>query len=75
MSKKGKKAERESFDQILEIWQAEHKTHQNRIKWGIRCVIIIPILFLILMFTMESSKYIYLKLWVVYMFMICANLI
>ena len=75
MSKKGKKAERESFDQILEIWQAEHKKNQNRIKWGIRCVIIIPILFLILMFTMESSKYIYLTLWVVSMFLICAYLI
>ncbi|MGN0428058.1 MAG: hypothetical protein ACI4F0_09680 [Agathobacter sp.] len=75
MSKKGKKAEKESLERIIEIWQAEHKKNQNRIKWGIRCVIIIPILFLILMFTMESSKYIYLTLWVASMFLISAYLI
>lgn len=75
MSKKGKKAAEESLDRIIEIQQAEHKKNQNRIKWGIRCVIIIPILFLILMFTMETSKYIYLTLWVASMFLISAYLI
>ena len=75
MSKKEKKVAEESLERIIEIQQAEHKKNQNRIKWGIRCVIIIPILFLILMFTMETSKYIYLTLWVASMFVISAYLI
>lgn len=75
MSKKEKKVAAESLDRIIEIQQAEHKKNQNRIKWGIRCVILIPILFLILMFTMKTSKYIYLTLWVASMFIISAYLI
>lgn len=75
MSKKEKKVAVESLDRIIEIQQAEHKKNQNRIKWGIRCVILIPILFLILMFTMKTSKYIYLTLWVASMFIISAYLI
>jgi hypothetical protein len=73
--KKKKKTARKTYERILEIQQAAHKKNQNRIKWGIRCVVLIPIIFLILMFTMESSKYVFLVLWVASLFVISAYLI
>jgi hypothetical protein len=73
--KKKKKAAKKTYKRILEIQQAAHKKNQNRIKWGIRCVVLIPIIFLILMFTMESSKYVFLVLWVASLFVISTYLI
>ena len=49
--------------------------NQKKIRWGIRCVILIPLVFLMLTFSMDSSKVVFLVLWIVSLFTISAYLI
>ena len=65
----------ESFDKIVEYEEKIHKKNQNRIKYGIRLIIIIPMIFLFVMFKLESSKVVFLVLWIVSLFGIAAYLI
>ena len=60
---------------ISEYYAGEHKKSQQKIKYGIVCIIAIPLIFLMLMFTMKSSKLIYLVLWIAALFIISAYLI
>jgi len=46
-----------------------------RIKAGLWCIAIIPMIFLILLLHMESSKVVYLLLWVISLFLISAYLV
>ena len=49
--------------------------NQKRIKAGLWCIAIIPMIFLILLLHMESSKVVYLLLWVISLFLISAYLV
>ncbi len=50
-------------------------TRKKKYGGGIRCVILIPMIFLMLMFSMDSSKVVFLVLWIVSLFTISAYLI
>ena len=52
----------ESYRRIMEYQNEEHLRNQKKIRWGIRCVILIPMIFLMLMFSMDSSKVVFLVL-------------
>ena len=60
----------ESYRRIMEYQNEEHLRNQKKIRWGIRCVILIPMIFLMLMFSMDSSKVVFLVLWIVSLFTI-----
>ena len=45
------------YDMLLGYEQEIHKKNQKRIRIGLRCLIIIPLIFLTLLFWTESSKY------------------
>lgn len=62
-------------EKISNYYTSEHQKNQQKIKYGILCVIGIPLIFLILMFTMKSSKLVYLVLWIAALFLISAYLI
>ena len=64
-----------SYRKIMEYQNEEHMRNQKKIRWGIRCVILIPLIFLMLMFSMNSSKVVFLVLWIVSLFVISAYLI
>lgn len=65
----------ESYEKILQYQQGLHEKNQKRIKVGIKLVILIPLIFLLVMFKMESSKVVFLVLWIVSLFVISAYLI
>ena len=65
----------ESYRRIMEYQNQEHLRNQKKIRWGIRCVILIPLIFLMLMFSMDSSKVVFLVLWIVSLFTISGYLI
>ena len=44
------------YDMLLGYEQEIHKKNQKRIRIGLRCLIIIPLIFLALLFWTESSK-------------------
>ena len=55
--------------------QEIHKKNQKRIRIGLRCLIIIPLIFLTLLFWTESSKIVFLILWIVSLFILAGYLI
>ena len=65
----------ESYRRIMEYQNQEHLRNQKKIRWGIRCVMLIPLIFLLLMFSMDSSKVVFLVLWIVSLFTISGYLI
>lgn len=65
----------ESYEKIMQYQRGLHEKNQMRIKTGIKLVIIIPLIFLIVMFRLDSSKVIFLILWIVSLFGISAYLI
>ncbi|MGN0382945.1 MAG: hypothetical protein ACI4DS_01645 [Eubacterium sp.] len=68
--------EKEVPDKIVqEFYNKEHKRNKDRIRYGIAAIIIVPVIFLILLFTMNSSKIIYLVLWIASLFLISGYLI
>ena len=52
-----------------------HTRNQKRIRTGIRCIVVIPLFFLLLMFLTDSSKVIFLTLWIASLFLLAAYLI
>ena len=60
-----------TFMQIQEFSHTLHERNQKRIKAGLWCIAI----FLILLLHMESSKVVYLLLWVISLFLISAYLV
>ncbi len=65
----------QSFEKIMEYEKKIHEKNQQRIKIGIRLVIIIPLIFLTVMFKLDSSKVVFLVLWIVSLFAISLYLI
>lgn len=63
------------YQSLSEYENQLHEKNQKKIRVGIRCIIIIPMIFLILMFTTDSSKDIFLILWIVALFALSIYLI
>lgn len=66
------------LDEILAVWDKFHLRNKKRIKFGLKCMYIIPAIFLVLMFVSSaagSSKVTFLVLWIASMFIISAVLI
>ena len=60
---------------LVADYAAIHEKNRKRIKTGMICMFVIPVVFLILLFTMQSSKIVYLVLWIVSLFILCGYLI
>jgi Ca2+/Na+ antiporter len=65
----------EIYNKMVDYQQKLHVRNQKRIKIGIRCIYIIPAVFLVLLFLTNSSKIIFLVLWIVSLFLIAVYLI
>lgn len=65
----------QSTEKILEYQQEIHEKNQKRIKYGIRCVLMIPLIFMAVMFALDSNKVVFLVLWIVSLFAISIYLI
>ena len=70
---------KEKYEQMYEMLVTyERKIHyknQKRISIGLKCIIIIPLIFLFLLFWTESNKVVFLILWIVSLFLLAAYLI
>lgn len=67
---------REMHDKLVGYEKTIHEQNQKRIKIGLRCIYIIPLFFLVLlMIVPDSSKIIFLVLWIVSLFAIAVYLI
>ena len=64
-----------SIEMIRLYYEKEHKRNKDRIKYGIIAMLIIPIIFLILLFGVNSSKVIFLVMWIASLFIISGYLI
>lgn len=63
------------FNKMLEYYTESHRQNKKRIRVGMICMIVIPLIFLMLMFTMNSSKIVYLVFWIISLFALCTYLI
>ena len=63
------------FNKMLEYYTESHRKNKKRIRVGMICMIVIPLIFLMLMFTMNSSKIVYLVFWIISLFTLCTYLI
>ena len=63
------------FDKMLDYYTESHRKNKKRIRVGMICMIVIPMIFLMLMFTMNSSKIVYLVFWIISLFALCTYLI
>ena len=67
---------REMYDKLVGYEKTIHEQNQKRIKIGLRCIYIIPLFFFfLLMIVPDSSKIIFLVLWIVSLFAIAVYLI
>ena len=67
---------REMYDKLVGYEKTIHEQNQKRIKIGLICIYIIPLFFLVLlMIVPDSSKIIFLVLWIVSLFAIAVYLI
>ena len=64
-----------SVDMIKDYYNREHKHNKDRIKYGIIAMVVIPIIFLILLFVVNSSKVIFLVMWIASLFIIIGYII
>lgn len=65
----------EMYRKLLEFENGTHEKNMRRIKAGIVCIFVIPLAFLILMFLTDSSKPVFLTLWIVSLYAIAIYLI
>ena len=63
------------YDMMLEYEEEINKKNQKRIKIGMKCLLIIPMIFLILLLLTQSSKLVFLILWIVSLFILATYLI
>ena len=73
--KKVKQNSPDIYDELVDFQDNLHRQNLKRIRIGLLCVIIIPMIFLSLMFITDSNKVIWLILWIVSLFAISAYLI
>lgn len=76
-AKEENKKLKQMYDKLVDYERLMHERNQRRIKIGIKCIFIIPALFLFLLFVTEgdSSKIIFLVLWITSLFAIAVYLI
>lgn len=65
----------EMYEKLVFYEQKIHETNQKRIRIGLKCIWIIPLIFLVLLFWTESNKVVFLILWIVSLFAIATYLI
>ena len=75
MSKKIKENKSDIYGELANFQGKLHAQNLKRIHIGLLCVLIIPMIFLALMFITDSNKVIWLILWIVSLFAISAYLI
>ena len=66
---------RKAYNMVIEYEKEAHRKNQKRIAVGLKLIIIIPLIFLALLFFTGSSKAIFLILWIVSLFILAAYLI
>ena len=65
----------EMYEKLMDYESSLHEINQKRIKIGLRCIYIIPLIFLVLLFITDSSKIMFLVLWIASLFGIAIYLI
>lgn len=63
------------YNMVVRFQQKSHEKNQKRIKISLRCLYIIPAVFLFLLLVTDSSKIIFLVLWIVSLFALAIYLI
>ena len=63
------------YEMVMDFEEKSHEKNQKRIKIGLRCLYIIPAIFLFLLMVIKSSKIIFLALWIVSLFILAVYLI
>lgn len=63
------------YDMLVDYEQKIHEKNQKRIRIGLKCILIIPLIFLALLFWTESNKVVFLILWIVSLFLLAVYLI
>lgn len=66
---------KKAYDMVMDYEEQVHQKNQKRISVGLKCLLIIPLIFLALLFWTNSSKIIFLILWIVSLFVLAAYLI
>lgn len=66
---------RKAYNMVIEYEKEAHRKNQKKIAVGLKLIIIIPLIFLALLFFTGSSKVIFLILWIVSLFILAAYLI
>lgn len=66
---------RKAYNMVIEYEKEAHRKNQKRIAVGLKLIIVIPLIFLALLFFTGSSKVIFLILWIVSLFILAAYLI
>ncbi len=66
---------RKAYNMVIEYEKEAHRKNQKRIAVVLKLIIIIPLIFLALLFFTGSSKVIFLILWIVSLFILAAYLI
>ena len=62
-------------EMVMDFEKKSHEKNQKRIRIGLRCLYIIPAIFLFLLMVMKSSKIIFLALWIISLFILAVYLI
>ena len=63
------------YNELMECLRQMHENNGRRMKMALRSLLIVPTIFLVMLFFTNSSKTIFLVLWIVSMFIIAAILI
>lgn len=63
------------YERLVDYERQIHRKNQKRIQIGLKCILIIPLIFLILLFWTDSNKVVFLILWIVSLFLIAVYLI
>lgn len=66
---------RKAYNMVIEYEKEAHRKNQKRIAVGLKLIIIIPLIFLAMLFFTGSSKVVFLILWIVSLFILAAYLI
>lgn len=75
MKNQNKSKQKTLKQNMMQYQEQVHAENQKKIRHGIKCVFTIPLLFLALVFLTDSTKVIFLTLWIVSLFLISAYLI
>lgn len=65
----------EMYEKLVVYEQRMHESNQKKIRIGLKCIWIIPLIFLVLLFWTDSNKVVFLILWIASLFGIAVYLI